>query len=160
MIKKKTTLELVEQSEKVSLYSISFAMDRTTEFERFLNKFEQEASFNTDYQKIIYALSIILDKGALERYFRPEGSINDDLCALPIESGKIRLFCLRISDEILILGNGDVKNTTSYEEDPKLYGYALDLQKFNMLLRKDIEDGIVTIEEKEFTNIEDKEYLI
>ena len=96
-MKKKTTLELVEQSEKVSLYSISFAMDKTTEFERFLNKFEEEASLNEDYQKILYALSIILDKGALERYFRPEGRMNDDLCALPVESGRIRLYCLRIS---------------------------------------------------------------
>ena len=96
-MKKRTHLELVEQSERVSLYSISFAMDRTTEFERFLNKFEEEASLNEDYQKILYALSIILDKGALERYFRPEGNMADDLCALPIESGKIRLFCLRIS---------------------------------------------------------------
>lgn len=40
-MKKKATLELVEQSEKVSLYSISFAMDRTTEFERFLERFDQ-----------------------------------------------------------------------------------------------------------------------
>ena len=31
---KKTTVDLVEQSEKVSFYSISFQMDRTTEFER------------------------------------------------------------------------------------------------------------------------------
>ena len=147
-MKKRTTLELVEQSENVSLYSISFAMDRTTEFERFLMKFEEEASLNTDYQKILYAISIILDKGALERYFRPEGNMNDSLCALPIESGQIRLYCLRISDEILILGNGDVKRTATYEEDARLYGYALDLQKFEKLLRKDIEDGIVTIEEK------------
>ena len=77
-MKKKTTLELVEQSEKVSLYSISFALDRTTEFERFLQKFEAEASFNTDYQKVLYALSVILDKGALERYFRPEGRMGDE----------------------------------------------------------------------------------
>ena len=35
-MKKKTTLELVEQSAKVSLYSISFLMDRMTEFELFL----------------------------------------------------------------------------------------------------------------------------
>ena len=55
---------------------------------------------------------------------------------------------------------GDVKSTATYEEDPKLYGYALDLQKFDKLLRRDIEEGIVTIEEREFTNIEDKEYLI
>lgn len=159
-MKKRTTLELVEQSENVSLYSISFAMDRTTEFERFLMKFEEEASLNTDYQKILYAISIILDKGALERYFRPEGNMNDSLCALPIESGQIRLYCLRISDEILILGNGDVKRTATYEEDARLYGYALDLQKFEKLLRKDIEDGIVTIEEKRLTHIDDKEYLL
>ncbi len=159
-MKKRTTLELVEQSEKVSLYSISFAMDRTTEFERFLSKFEEEASLNTDYQKILYALSIILNKGALERYFRPEGNMNDNLCALPIESGRLRLYCLRISDEIVILGNGDVKRSATYEEDARLYGYALDLQKFDKLLRQDIEDGIVTIEEKELTNIDDKEYLL
>ena len=159
-MKKRTTLELVEQTEKVSLYSISFAMDRTTEFERFLIKFEQEASLNTDYQKIMYAISIILNKGALERYFRPEGSIDDSLCALPIESGKLRLYCLRISDEILILGNGDVKRTDTYEKDSQLFGYALDLQKFSILLKQDIEDGIVTIEERELTNIENKEYLI
>lgn len=159
-MKKKASLELVEQSERVSLYSISFAMDKTTEFERFLSKFEKEASLNVDYQKIIYALSIILNKGALERYFRPEGSFNDDLCALPLESGNIRLYCLRISDEILILGNGDTKHTATYEEDAKLYGYALDLQKFDNLLRKDIEDGIVTVVEKELTNIEDKEYWL
>ena len=159
-MKKRTTLELVEKSEKVSLYSISFAMDRTTEFERFLRKFEEQAAFNTDYQKVLYAISIIMDRGALERYFRPEGSINDDLYALPIESGAIRLYCLRISDEILILGNGDIKSTATYEEDPKLFGYALDLQKFDKLLRKDIEDGIVTIEEREFTNIENKEFYI
>lgn len=159
-MKKKTTLEMVEQSEKVSLYSISFEMDRTTEFEVFLKKFENEASLNEDYQRILYALSLILDKGALERYFRPEGSMKDDLCALPLESGKIRLYCLRISDEILILGNGDVKTTATYEEDKKLYGYALDLQKFNELIRKDLEEGVVKIEERALTNIEDKQYLI
>ena len=159
-MKKKTTLELVEQSERVSLYSISFATDRTTEFERFLRKFEAEASLNTDYQRILYAVSIILDKGALERYFRPEGRMNDNLCALPLESGRLRLYCLRISDEILILGNGDIKSTATYEEDSKLLGYALDLQRFDNLLRKDIEDGIVTIEERLLKHIENKEYSI
>ena len=55
-MKKNTTLELIEQSSKVSLYSISFEMDHTTEFERFMCKFESESTLNKDYQKIIYAL--------------------------------------------------------------------------------------------------------
>ena len=42
-MKKNTTLELIEQSSKVSLYSISFEMDHTTEFERFMCKFESES---------------------------------------------------------------------------------------------------------------------
>lgn len=159
-MKKRTTVDLVEQSEKVSFYSISFQMDRTTEFERFLSKFEEEAEFNEDYQRILAALEIILDRGALERYFRPEGSINDNLCAIPIESGNIRLFCLRISDQILILGNGDKKTTRTYQEDRRLLGYALDLQKFDKLLKKDLEDGVVTIEERTLKYIENNEYLL
>ena len=159
-MKKKTTLELVEQSDKVSFYSISFAADRTTEFERFLSKFEEEASLNEDYQRILLALEFILDKGVLERFFRPEGKVKDNLCALPLESGQIRLFCLRISDEILILGNGGKKTSRQYEDDAKLYGYALDLQKFDALLRRAIDKGYVTIEERELKAIEDKEFYI
>ena len=159
-MKEKTTVELVEQSTKVSFYSISFQMDRTTEFERFLSKFEEEAEFNEDYQKILAALEIILDKGALERYFRPEGTMKDNLCALPLESGDIRLYCLRLSDEILILGNGDRKTTRTYQEDTRLLGYALDLQKFDRLLKDDIEEGFVTIEERTLKYIEDQVYLL
>ena len=150
----------MEESEKVSFYSISFQMDRTTEFERFLSKFEEEAALNENYQRILAALEIILDKGALERYFRPEGTMLDDLCALPLESGDIRLYCLRISDEILILGNGDKKTTRTYQEDKRLLGYALDLQRFEKLLKKDIDDGIVVVEERKLIYIEDQEYLL
>ena len=159
-MKKKATVDLIEESEVVSLYSISFAMDRTTEFERFMEKFEQQASYNTDYQKVLYAVSMILRKGALERFFRPEGTIKDGVCAIPIESGSIRLYCLRISDEILILGNGDVKNTATYEENPKLLGYVMDLQKFEALLKKDIDEGIVSVEERHLVGVEDKIYEI
>ena len=86
--------------------------------------------------------------------------MSDNLCAIPVQSNRIRLFCLRISNEILILGNGDVKRSATYEEDARLYGYALDLQRFDKLLKNDIEEGVVTIEEREFGNIEDKYYLI
>lgn len=154
-VKKKTTVELLNESEKVSLYSISFEMDGTTEFEKFVAEFEMNATYNRDYQRIIAALQAILRIGALERFFRPEGGMNDSVQALPIESGKLRLYCLRLSDQIVILGNGGVKNTRTYEEDPKLYGYVLDLQKFEKILNESIAKGYVSIEEKELSGIED-----
>lgn len=159
-VKKKTTVELISTSEKVSLYSISFETDGTTEFEKFVAEFEMNASYNRDYQRIIAALQTILGIGALERFFRPEGKMNDSVNALPIESGKLRLYCLRISDQIVILGNGGVKNVRTYEEDPKLYGYVLDLQRFEKILNENIAQGLVSIEEKELSGVEDRTFEI
>ena len=154
-MKKRTTLDVIGQSDRTTLYSISFERDGTTEFEKFVAEFEMNATYNGDYQRIIAALQAILNLGALERFFRPEGKWGDSLTAIPIEGGKLRLYCLRISEQIVILGNGGVKNTGTYEEDPKLYGYVMDLQRFEKILNENLEKGFVRIEEKELTGIDD-----
>lgn len=159
-VKKKTTVELLNESESVSLYSISFEMDGTTEFEKFVAEFEMNATYNRDYQRIIAALQAILRVGALERFFRPEGSMNDSVQALPIESGKLRLYCLRLSDQIVILGNGGIKTTRTYQDDPELYGYVLDLQRFEKILNENLEKGYVTIQEKHLSGLEDMTFEI
>ena len=159
-VKKKTTVELLNESENVSLYSISFEMDGTTEFEKFVAEFEMNATYNRDYQRIIAALQAILRVGALERFFRPEGSMNDSVQALPIESGKLRLYCLRLSDQIVILGNGGIKTTRTYQDDPELYGYVLDLQRFEKILNENLEKGYVTIQEKHLSGLEDMTFEI
>lgn len=159
-VKKKTTVELLNESEKVSLYSISFEMDGTTEFEKFVEEFEMNASYNQDYQRIIAALQAILRIGALERFFRPEGTMNDSVQALPIESGKLRLYCLRLSDQIVILGNVGVKTTRTYQENPKLYGYVLDLQRFERILQENLTKGYVSIQEKTLSGVEDLTFEI
>ena len=154
-LKKKTTVEKISESEKSALYSISFEKDGTTEFEKFVAEFEQNASFNKDYQRIIAALQAILNIGALERFFRPEGKMKDSVAAIPIEGGKLRLYCLRLSEQIVILGNGGVKTTRTYEEDSKLYGYVLDLQRFERMLNDNIAKGYVSIEERELNGVDD-----
>lgn len=52
---------------------------------------------------------------------------------------------MRLSDKILILGNGGVKNSRTYEEDDSLRGYVLTLQKFEELLKEGQREGTVTI---------------
>ena len=154
-MKKKTAVEKISESEKTALYSISFEKDGTTEFEKFVEEFEQNAKYNRDYQRIIAALQAILNLGALERFFRPEGKIKDSVAAIPIEGGQLRLYCLRISEQIVILGNGGVKATRTYEEDSKLYGYVLDLQRFERILNDNVAKGYVRIEERELNGIDD-----
>ena len=75
--------------------------------------------------------------------------MNDSVVALPVLKSKLRLYCLRLTDKILVLGNGDVKNSRTYEENDTLQGYVIALQKFERLLRQEVRSGNVKITEKE-----------
>ena len=153
---KKASLKTIEQNDNVSLYSICFEGNDVTEFEDFLIKFKDNSTLNRDFQTIILALEKIIDKGALERFFRIEGKMNDNLAALSIDSRKLRLYCLRISDQIMILGNGGVKTTRTYQEDETLSGYVMDLQKFDALLSEAQRSGEITIEKNMIVGIDNK----
>ena len=133
---------------------------RESEFEKFLNELKYNATYNRDFNVILLALSKIIDKGALERFFRNEGRMNDNVKALAIDSRKLRLYCLRISDQILILGNGGVKATRTYQEDSKLSGYVMDLQSFDKVLLKAQKSGKVTIEKNMITDIQSATFEI
>ena len=151
---KTATLKTIEQSEKVGLYSICFDGNDLTEYEKFVQKFLNDATLNTDFQKVFRVINRIVANGALERYFRPEGKLKDHLAALSIDSKVLRLYCLRMSDQILIVGNGGAKTTRTYEEDVELSGYVMDLQKFDELLAQELASGKIKIEQNVITGIE------
>ena len=142
------------------MFSICFDGSEESEFEKFLNEFKDNATYNREFNVILLALSKIIDKGALERFFRNEGRMNDNVKALVIDSRKLRLYCLRISDQILILGNGGVKATRTYQEDSKLSGYVMDLQSFDKVLLKAQKSGKVTIEKNMITDIQSATFEI
>lgn len=151
---KQTTIKTIEQNDNVSLYSICFNGEELSEYEKFLTKFKDNAQLNYDFQRILFALAKIVEVGALERFFRNEGRMKDNLCALSIDSRRLRLYCLRISDKILIVGNGGEKTTRTYQEDETLSVYVMDLQKFDELLKEAQKTGTITIENNVITGIE------
>lgn len=116
---------------------------------KIVTKFRQDAELNPDFQAIMRFVEQILSNGALERYFRREDKMSDSVVALPVLKSKLRLYCLRLTDKILVLGNGDVKNSRTYEENEKLQGYVIDLQKFERLLKQEVRSGNVQITETE-----------
>ncbi|MBP3288372.1 MAG: hypothetical protein J6L79_03975 [Muribaculaceae bacterium] len=142
-------LLLVNSSDSCTMYTIQFLSDDMSEFEKFIAKFREDAELNPDFQAIMRFVEQILSNGALERYFRREGKMHDSVVALPVLKSKLRLYCLRLTDKILVLGNGDVKNSRTYEENDTLQGYVMDLQKFERLLKQEVRSGNVEITEKE-----------
>lgn len=149
----------ISSSDQVGLYSICFN-NGESEFRKFLKKFKDNAALNKDYQSILYALDRIIAKGAFERMFRYEGKMNDNVVALSFDSKKLRLYCLRMSDQILIVGNGGVKETRTYDEDEELSGYVMDLQKFDELLKQAQEEGSIYIEQNMITGIEEMTFRV
>lgn len=65
---------------------------------------------------------------------RLESKMQDNINAIPIETSNLRIYVIRINNEIVILGNGGIKSTTTYNEDPHLNAIVELLQKINMYL--------------------------
>ena len=110
-------LELVIESENISIYSPKFDGETMTEFEKFM-------FINRD-----------LSCGARENLFRLEGG---NIKAIPLcvflrrkdrSVGTLRLYCIRISDKILVIGNGGIKRTDTFQEDPALLGIVNQLRQ-------------------------------
>lgn len=156
---KSVKIKSVAQAAKGSLFTIYIEGESCSEIEKFIRN--NSESYSKDLNIILTAIKKMLEtSGFLERYFRPEGKYSDNVCALPIQSGKLRLYCLRVNDSILIAGNGGVKNTKTYQDCDDLNGYVIDLQKLDKALKIAIKNGNVIIEEKTINGIEDKSFKL
>lgn len=156
----KATILSLEQTDVAGLFTIIFEGESQSEFVKFVNKFKDDAVRKNELRVILNQIDTMLLKGIEERRFRPEGRMNDGVGALPVYKSGLRLYCLRLSDSVLIVGNGGVKTTKTYEEDEDLNGYVISLQKLDGLLKSDIENGIVRIEKTRIIGADDKEYDI
>ena len=154
----KAKITSIVQTNAVGLFSITFEGSGITEFRKFVDKFKDDAFRSTELNVILTQLGRNQQNGALERYFRYEGKMEDGVMALPVYKSGLRLYCLRMSDSILIVGNGGVKNSSTYEQDPELNGYVISLQKLDALLREDIRNGVVVIESTNLHLSDDKTF--
>lgn len=144
-MEKNLLIELLEDGEKVSLYSPRFEGEKYTEFEKFLLEFKD--SHPRDVQVLIRRIELIKQNGAEDRHFRYEGTRQDRIMALPshIDTASLRLYCLNLSQKVLILGNGGVKATKTYEEDPHLHRCVQTLQKIDIEIKEREKKQIITI---------------
>ena len=149
-MKQEYTIELVEEYDNVNFYSIHLNGKELTEMEYFFEKFPEGCEYDDEIDVIISWLDKIAEKGALERYFRPEGRYGDGVGVIPIDVGnKIRLYCLRLSDKILVFGNGGVKDAASWEESKELVPYVKLLIDTSRFITSRISDGSVVLVDKE-----------
>lgn len=144
-MEKNLLIELLEDGDKVSLYSPRFEGEEYTEFEKFLLKYKDD--YPNDVAQLVYRLDIIKRDGAADRHFRYEGTRRDRVMALPshLETTSLRLYLLNLQAKILILGNGGLKNTATYQEDEQLNRCVNTLQKIDIVLKQREQQKVITI---------------
>ncbi len=126
---KKVSIVLLEEYEKVLIYSIKFEHNEHTEFENFLSKYKD--IYSKDIGIIMARIDKIIQDGVFDRHFRYAGKYKDKVFELPnnIETSKLRLYCIAYSPSIIILGNGGLKKSRTYNDDSELNGYVEILQE-------------------------------
>lgn len=144
-MKRNLLIELLEDGEKVSLYSPHFEGEEYSEFEKFLLSYKD--TYPDDVRQLVYRLDIIKRDGARDMHFRYEGTRRDRVMALPshLETTSLRLYLLNIKSKILILGNGGLKSTATYEEDETLHRQVRTLQKIDIELKQKEKTKVIVI---------------
>lgn len=146
-MKSNISIELFEEHDQVNFYTLRF-QDEDTEVDKFLDQFPEGCEYDNDIDIIIKWIEQIGKRGALERYFRPEGKQNDQVFAIPIETASLRLYVIRINEQIIILGNGGIKTTRTYNEDPILNDCVELLQEVDRYIKARIQKGQLSIYQK------------
>ena len=141
MNRTRITIEEWADSDRVGFYTIKVEGQSESETDLFFEEYDADDSVYINDIDTIYArIEKIGENGAFERYFRYAGKVSDNVSELPSNEDKaaLRLYCIRLSENIVIIGNGGPKNVEKYQEDPYLNSCVEILQKIDGIIRSRI----------------------
>jgi hypothetical protein len=148
----RSKLKLLEtySGEIASLYTVMVDGPNgtiTTKLEQFYEKYRDK--YPTDLMNIVRRLkSLGNTTGCTENFFKlDEGLEPDDLvCALyDIPDINLRLYCIRLSEQITILGDGGPKTTRTWQEDKNLEREVNEMMNVSKIIRTKIKNGDLRI---------------
>ena len=126
------TLERINNSDKVAIYSVLYDGEAQNEFEKFIDEFGSKEEFKDDLGVILARIQKVEKDSAADRHFRYEGKMKEHIRALPskLDSSRLRLYCICYGECILILGGGGNKEgIKAWQDDPILTKRVKELQK-------------------------------
>ena len=80
-------IQSLEQTDNAGLFTIIFEGESDSEFVKFVEKFKNDAERKSDLTFILNQIgSMMRRNGFVERNFRPEGKMKDNIVAMPFFS--------------------------------------------------------------------------
>jgi hypothetical protein len=144
-----------DEGKLTTFYTIRKPHQADTETDKFFLKFENDAKYRADAQALVtFILQSIGDElGAREEFFRHEGaavglppppSIVRRL-ALDLGEFSLRLYCLRITKNLVILMGGGIKSSQSAQDSPDLKKPFAEANTFAKAIDRALKEGDLRI---------------
>lgn len=132
---------------KASVYSIISEESQYAFLDRFIMEYQKE--FFQDLLSIVGRLKTIGNvTGAVSTYFKLDEGLewNDLVCALyDIPDRHLRLYCIRLNEQMLIVGGGGPKSVRAWQHDPKLTREVHEMMHYSKIIRARLKDDTLRI---------------
>lgn len=156
------TIQLFASFDRVNYYTFKVDGQESSEAEKFFDTFADNPDVEDDLNILATWMKEIGNRrGAYARYFRCENKadalppprkymtdLGSDFC-------RLRLYCFRLTDEIVIIANGGIKESKDVQNSPKLLPKFRFANKMAQQLLDLRQRGEIEIYGKEIMNIEE-----
>ncbi|MCH8318555.1 MAG: hypothetical protein IIA88_08670 [Bacteroidetes bacterium] len=139
-----TIIEEYKRFRKVTFYTLRYEDSELSETDKFIERFMNDENYKVDLDEIFYNINDIGEnRGAEQKYFRHEGKAE----ALPPKGvqSKLRLYCIWLTDSIVILANGGVKSSQTAQDSRDLSMKFHFANKVANEVNKCIAEGLIRI---------------
>jgi hypothetical protein len=154
-------LEIIDdEGSQCTIYTVRKEGATMSETEKFFAKQESTLSkYVREFQELTHLITTVIadEDGAKPEFFRPEGEADGlppkgewdfDSLSVSFINYPLRLYCLRISDDRLVLFNGDEK-TSGEAKDGKTRTTFLEAQDFSKRIKSALKHDLIDFNEEE-----------
>jgi len=138
-------IEEFKRYKHVTFYTIRYDDSELSETDKFIKRFlEEETVYKDDLDDIVNWINEIGIRGLKYINLRAE----NDAYALPpyTESSNLRLFCIKITNSIILLGNGGIKSSQTVQESNDLSMKFHDINRFSKSINEAIRSGNLIVD--------------
>ncbi|MEO0043970.1 MAG: hypothetical protein RL329_3418 [Bacteroidota bacterium] len=150
-------LEVFEQFRQVTFYTLRDETQEYSETDRFIERFSNDEQYKEDYYQIATLIEEIGDThGAKDIFFSrheahatalpPNRSLVLNGLEILFMHNSLRLYCLKISKNIVILFNGGVKTSLKVQDSPDLMPKFRNAQLWVKKILENIQDKSIIVD--------------
>jgi hypothetical protein len=152
-------LESFKEFPRVHFYTVRWDEYEESETDRFIARFMDNGEFQEELEEILTLIEEIGEnrgaKGYLFNRFEdkatalpPNFSLTIDNVEFLFPQNRLRLYCVRLSEQIVILFNGGLKESQTVQDSPDLIMKFREAQLFVKKIEEALREKDIEIDEK------------